>query len=208
MSSQPDQRPPSYSYVDPESNVAVSMHPQSEWGEVRMPNTAARRDPPTAPPSEPPDYFNLSAISEGQNFVASQPVNRESIIEITRPSTVKPSQHPLAAVNPRDYANVKPDGDHPQATPPQEDYVNTPQDLLLPQNGGTCPQDNGQTDYINSDVVDQTLDRHGEYQLDQAMGGNYPDQRDYINSGELEFSDEVEQSDGKHAGEAGLDGSG
>ena len=209
MSSQPSQRLPSYSYIETNAGVAVNVDPQNEWGEVRMPTAGGRRDgpsaPPSAPPSEQPDYFNVSAISEGQNFVASRPVNRESIIEITRPAS-KPSPQAAAVVDPRDYANVKQDGDQPQDTPLQEDYVNNPHELLMVQNGGAS-HDNGQMDYINSAIVDQTLDRRVEQQLRQTMGRTSPDDaysvladdRDYINSGELEISEEVEQSGGEHA---------
>lgn len=209
MSSQPSQRLPSYSYVETNASVAVNVDPQNEWGEVRMPTAGGRRDGPSAPPSEQPDYFNVSAISEGQNFVASQPVNRESIIEITRPVS-KATPQAAAVVDPRDYANVKQDGDQPQGTPVQEDYVNNPHELLMVQNGGTS-HDNSQMDYINSDIVDQTLDRRVEQQLRQATGRTSPDDaysvlaedRDYINSGDLEFSEEVEQSGGEHAWEVG-----
>lgn len=213
MSSQPSQRLPSYSYVEPDVGVAVNVDAGSEWGEVRLPTGAGRRDEPSAlpsaPPSEQPDYFNLSAINDGQNFVASQPVNRESIIEITRPSGSKPSAQ-AAVVDPRDYANVKQeDSDLPRGQPPlQEDYVNSNHELLMAHND--CPSpDNGQMDYINSAVVDQTLDRRVEHRMEDGAGRDSPEEssaapiedRDYINSNDLDLSEEPEATNGEHASE-------
>ena len=213
MSSQPSQRLPSYSYVEPDVGVAVNVDTGSEWGEVRLPTGAGRRDEPSAlpsaPPSEQPDYFNLSAINDGQNFVASQPVNRESIIEITRPSSSKPSPQ-AAVVDPRDYANVKQeDSDLPRGQPPlQEDYVNSNHELLMAHND--CPSpDNGQMDYINSAVVDQTLDRRAEHRVEDGAGRDSPEEssaapiedRDYINSTDLDLSEEPEATNGEHAWE-------
>ena len=213
MSTQPSQRLPSYSYVEANVGVAVNVDAGSGWGEVRLPTAAARKDepsaPPSAPPSEQPDYFNLSAINDGQNFVASRPVNRESIIEITRPSSSKPSSQ-AAMVDPRDYANVKQeDAELPRGQPPlQEDYVNSSHELLMAQSD--CPSpDNAQLDYINSAVVDRTLDRRAEHRVEEGAGRESPEEdsgapiedRDYINSNDLDLSEEPEATNGKHAWE-------
>ena len=189
-----------YNYVDPEKLIALESTSEQGWYKVvhREGEGGGRDDPVSEQGS---DYFNVDGVGEGPNIVtqlstpqtSSVGTNRVSIIELNRPAATSTASTQSTANQLKDYANMK-----DQGTYPQEDYVNNPLELLNVQD----TPDAGQLDYINSDIVDQSLNIDdppsgitstkatptGATPSSDPIYCEPPDARDYINTDDLDLS--------------------
>ena len=169
-----------YNYVDVDQKVSVNCPSRdNQWGEFRYPNgdhAGGEQDGNIS------DYFNVNAISEGQNFVMQTSVeqngtsNRHSIIAISRPQQLAdPANGPY----------------------PQEDYINNPHELIAAQeaaeehiHGLVASSNQPQLDYINSDILSQALVAENDQIYSEP-----PDSREYVNTDNLDLTDSFPPQD-------------